>query len=87
MHVFVDDFCGGLGFAAYFTIKKIIESNDLGDIVGSFWDYRGKLNVVADVPDLSKEHPYVNADRIFREHLAERKADLQAKKVGGQAAR
>ena len=82
----------GVIIAAYFTIKKIMESNDLGDSIGSFWDYHGKLTVVADVPDLSKEHPYVDAGRIFHEHLAERKvalrkAALEAKKAGGQAAR
>ena len=82
----------GAVIATYFTIKAIMKSNDLGDSVGSFWDYRGKLNVVADVPDLSKEHPYVDAKRIFREHLTERKvalrkAALEAKKAGGQTVR
>jgi len=82
----------GVIIAAYFTIKKIMESNDLGDSIGSFWDYHGKLDVVEEVPDLDVAHPYVDAKRIFREHLAERKvalrkAALEAKKAGGQAAR
>ena len=82
----------GAVIATYFTIKAIMKSNDLGDSIGSFWDYRGKLNVIEEVSDLDAAHPYVDAKRIFREHLAERKvalrkAALEAKKAGGQAAR
>ncbi|MBR5712685.1 MAG: hypothetical protein IK055_07290 [Lachnospiraceae bacterium] len=70
----------GALLAAFITLKLVMKSNDFGDNTGDFWDYSRKINVVEEVSDLSKDHPYVNAGNIFREHLAEWKAANERKK-------
>lgn len=75
----------GIVIATFFMMKIITKSNDLGDTVGSFWDYGGKLNVVEEVKDLDEDHLYVDAMKIFNEHLEERKAAEEAKKTAEEA--
>ena len=61
----------GVLLAAFITLKLVMKSNDFGDNIGSFWDYRGKINIIEEVSDLSKDYTYVNVDTIFRKNLQE----------------